>query len=355
MADTQVGIWGWDSTTTQWRKVLVDAAGHLQVDVLTSALPGGGATAANQALIIADTGTLVAEQGRCYGWDGANWQRLRLESAAQHNLRVRLYSAGNAINHIRWDVPSVDAGAYFGLCSSAQLYLNRDATHSYAWYSASVLADARPGYFFPPVALRAWNGASYDRLRTESNVAFNLRVKLYDGANGIDSDLIDSNIFVSGERALLVRAQICGYNLEPFLQRRTDSDALAAVSRELCQFTISALYGYNGATFDRLRTYGTGILKVGRAEIDSTTIRVAAAGAVVAGAHNLYWVACSPDSPGAEWELTDAIAGGGAVKYDHFDPDKHSEHLIFDPPMKFTTGIWIEKFDHMHSLVFCYV
>ncbi|GAG98845.1 unnamed protein product, partial [marine sediment metagenome] len=98
-----------------------------------------------------------------------------------------------------------------------------------------------------------------------------------------------------------------------------------------------------------------GILKVGRAEIGSTTIRKTAVGQAIAGAHHLYWIACSPDAPGAEWVLTDGIAGGGPIKYDHFDNDKHSEHLSFDPPIKFTTGIWIEKFDHMHSLVFCYI
>ncbi|MBA7607940.1 hypothetical protein ES703_15110 [subsurface metagenome] len=85
------------------------------------------------------------------------------------------------------------------------------------------------------------------------------------------------------------------------------------------------------------------------------TLRLVAEDTGIAGAHKLYWIACSPDSPGAEWQLTDATAPGGAIVYDHFDPDKHSEQLIFAPPMQFNTGIWIEKFDHMHSLVFGYI
>jgi len=85
------------------------------------------------------------------------------------------------------------------------------------------------------------------------------------------------------------------------------------------------------------------------------TVRLVAAGQAIAGAHKLYWVACSPDSPGAEWTLTDDIGIGGDVVYDHFDSDKESEHLKFDPPMQFTKGIWVEKFDHMHSLTFGYV
>jgi len=41
----------WNGTAWQW--ALVDAAGHLQVDVIASGLPAGAATAANQALILA--------------------------------------------------------------------------------------------------------------------------------------------------------------------------------------------------------------------------------------------------------------------------------------------------------------
>jgi len=41
----------WDGTA--YRPVTIDAAGHVQIDVLTSGLPLGAATAANQALILA--------------------------------------------------------------------------------------------------------------------------------------------------------------------------------------------------------------------------------------------------------------------------------------------------------------
>jgi len=42
---------GWDGTA--YRAFTVDATGHLQVDALSSVLPTGAATAANQALILA--------------------------------------------------------------------------------------------------------------------------------------------------------------------------------------------------------------------------------------------------------------------------------------------------------------
>jgi len=41
----------WDGTA--YRPITIDAAGHVQIDVLTSGLPAGAATAANQALILA--------------------------------------------------------------------------------------------------------------------------------------------------------------------------------------------------------------------------------------------------------------------------------------------------------------
>jgi len=51
---TSVGshLLGYDSGNTNWNRVEVDDVGHLQIDVVSSALPSGGATAANQATII---------------------------------------------------------------------------------------------------------------------------------------------------------------------------------------------------------------------------------------------------------------------------------------------------------------
>lgn len=42
------GIWAWDEANHLWRKVLIDATGHLQVDTLSSALPTGAATGGRQ-------------------------------------------------------------------------------------------------------------------------------------------------------------------------------------------------------------------------------------------------------------------------------------------------------------------
>lgn len=290
-----------------------------------------------------------------HGWDGSAWRNLLTESAAQHNLRVKLYDGANGIDSAILSFASCDVSALRGLFTRTQMMLQISGTHINPWYSALLVADATGGTAVGTVALWAWNGASYDRLRMENASLHNLRVRLYDGANGIDSGILSlAGSDVSAVRGLYTRSQIMlQYSVTSitpwysavFLGDATGGTPLGTV----------ALWGYNGATYDRLRTWSAGTLKIGRAGIDSTTIRKIATGAVVAGAHELYWIACSPDSPSAEWELTDAIAGGATVVYDHFDNDKHSEHLNFDPPMKFASGIWIEKFDHMKSLVFCYV
>ncbi|MBA7648416.1 hypothetical protein ES703_56202 [subsurface metagenome] len=199
-----------------------------------------------------------------------------------------------------------------------------------------------------------YDGSNWQKLLVESAAQHNLRVRLYAGANAIDthSGLGHVTTVMYG---LVTRAIVCGYDGTDFPRvyaRAGNADNESTAHTGLV--TNARLFGYDGEAWDRLRTWSTGVLKIGRAEVDSTTIRKTAAGAVVGGAHRLFWVACSPDAPAAEWELTDAVGGGQPVVYDHFDNDRHSEQLIFDPPMKFTTGIWIEKFDHMKSLTFCY-
>lgn len=222
-----------------------------------------------------------------------------------------------------------------------------------------------------------WDGGFWQKILVESGANPNLRARLYDGANGIASRLGNTSTVPLTARGLLTGSFL--YAWDGAILRRLEVEsstnpnlrvsiwkggsvanitALDFDNVETTRFglqTVSALVGFDGTAWDRLRTYPTGILKVGRAELPTTEVRKTAAGAVVAGARKVYWIACSPDAPAAEWQLTDAIAGGAAIKYDHFDNDKHSDHITFDPSMKFSTGIWIEKFDHMASLTFCYI
>lgn len=326
-----VGLWGWDGTI--FRRVLVDAAGHLQVDVLTA----------------------PAITGHCYGWTGAAWTPLLVESLANANLRTSLYHGVNQILSVATAADIADANR--GLLTQAGVR-GWDGTF---WKSVNVEDGAGDGVANARASLDVfsrlygYNGTTWDRLRVESAAAFNLRVKLYDGANGISSQLLNVSL-TAADRGLVTSSYMSCYDMQAaaprFLISRLPADA-SPFSRSLQVLPFNMVY--NGATWDMLRSWGVGVQKVGRAEIDSTTVRKVAVGQVIAGAHNLYWVACNPAAGNSLWELTDAIAGGGAVVYDHFDTTRDSHHLDFDPPMKFATGIYLETFTNMTSLIFCYV
>ncbi len=351
-------IWGWDATPAapQWRPVLLDAAGNLQVDTVSSALPVGAATAANQALIIADTGALVTEQGRCYGYDTANWQYLQVEAAALHNLRVRLYGGANAV--LVGQSSAALAYTNYGIETFAILYGDDGTNLS----RVGMLLDGADGVVNTlntlGVAgmLYGYNGTTWDRLRVESDTEFNLRVRLYAGAVDITSTpLVTASFVCSNMTGLYMRTQPtvawddthaqairAPYMLE-------DGDVGAT-------FPAVGLYGYNGATYDRLRTYGVGVLKVGRAAVGLLTVRMTGTGQVgAAGARKLYWMAVNPSAGNSTIELADAAAGGGAVVFDHYHTDRESHMDTLDPPMEFSNGIYLETFTAMTSVIFGYL
>jgi len=86
-----------------------------------------------------------------------------------------------------------------------------------------------------------------------------------------------------------------------------------------------------------------------------TTIRLVAAGQVAAGAHKLYWLHMNPSAGNSILELTDAIAALGAVIYDDFHTAKEGHIHTLNPPMPFSTGIYLETFTNMTSVLFGYV
>lgn len=137
-------LWGWSGAA--FTKVLVDAAGHLQVDVITA-----GGTASH-----------------CMGWTGAAWTPLLADTLANANLRVQLYDGANGITA---GVPPDGAFAYgseHALTVKNILYMIRTASSAYALEGAGRRGDSDPGNQYPAVALRGYNGASFDRLRTYS-------------------------------------------------------------------------------------------------------------------------------------------------------------------------------------------
>ncbi|KKM82113.1 hypothetical protein LCGC14_1322920 [marine sediment metagenome] len=281
-------VWGWSGT--EWLKVLVDAAGHLQVDVLSSALPAGAPT---------------------YGQQNINNQ---LTSLSYTVLNTRLPSA----------------------LDTDSLKVKEQGT--------------------PEKHVYGYDGSNWQTLLVESSTLKNLRVKLYDGANGIDSQLVDTGM--TTERGLVVAAQIYGRagadNVNPIRGEPSDADNRGTSTWGL--EVHSRLYGFDGSTWDRLRSYGTGILKTGRAEVGLLTARMTAVGQVGAtGARKLYWLHENGSAANAVYELADATSAGQTVVFDHFSTSKEGHMVTFDPPMEFSNGIYLETVTNITSIVFGYL
>ena len=83
--------------------------------------------------------------------------------------------------------------------------------------------------------------------------------------------------------------------------------------------------------------------------------RMTATGQVISGAHKLYWIEINPSAGSSVFELTDATAGGGTVLYDCFHTARESHVHEFHPPMPFSTGIYLETFTNMTSVIFGYI
>jgi len=83
--------------------------------------------------------------------------------------------------------------------------------------------------------------------------------------------------------------------------------------------------------------------------------RMVGTGQVVAGAHKLYWIITNPGVASSLFELTDAVAALGVVVLDHFDTTRDGHVMSLSPPKQFDTGIYLETFTNMTSLIFGYV
>ena len=120
------------------------------------------------------------------------------------------------------------------------------------------------------VHLYGYDGANWQRLLVESATYKNLRVRLYDGANGIDSQQVDTHM--TTERGLAVAAAIFGRHGAGDVRRTTSlNPANDAIATTINILTVgSFLYGYNGTTWDRLRVDASKNLKVNVAAVDAT-------------------------------------------------------------------------------------
>jgi len=92
-----------------------------------------------------------------------------------------------------------------------------------------------------------------------------------------------------------------------------------------------------------------------KAPASVVTIRLVAAGLIVAGRHKLHWIKCNPSVANSEWALSDAIIALAAVVLDSYHAGREGHTVNFIPPMQFTTGIYLETFTNMNSMTFGYI
>lgn len=60
------------------------------------------------------------------------------------------------------------------------------------------------------------------------------------------------------------------------------------------------------------------------------------------GAGKVYWVTASAGATGGAFQLNDSIADGGTDRFDITMPASSMIHINFDPPIRFTTGIFLD-------------
>lgn len=92
-------------------------------------------------------------------------------------------------------------------------------------------------------------------------------------------------------------------------------------------------------------------------ETGMSTNRLTAVGEVATGVRKLYWLTVRPSS--ADWSISldDSTDGTGTTKWDVGSGGSNSApfHPIFDPPIEFATGIYLEATDHIASVTFGYI
>lgn len=154
-----------------YRAFLVDAAGHIQADVLSSALPSGAATLAEQQTqtialqLIDDLRNALAAVAADYlrtqlhGWDGSAWQKLNLLWGYSDRYAERKVNTDAAAGTNTLDFTAVPAGEVWVVNSIAAVDQNSAITA--IWITANL---AGVNYFLlvqaSPVAgtWYFWNG-----------------------------------------------------------------------------------------------------------------------------------------------------------------------------------------------------
>ena len=85
-----------------------------------------------------------------------------------------------------------------------------------------------------------------------------------------------------------------------------------------------------------------------------TTTRLIAAGQAYLGMCRLHWIVVNPSAPNALLAITDHNAAAGVVVVDCFLANRNTLPIAMVPAKRFETGIYLETFTNLTSVVFGY-
>jgi len=407
---SQVKLWGWTGTGEAWGRVLVDASGHLQTDVLSSALPTGAATSAKQDTII----------GHVDGIEGL--LAAGLPSALDTDtLKAGVYSGGAAIDS--QDMSAEMPLASLGMVVAAVPYLRSDNgtarfRHQYAAYRVT---DAETGVKIPAGGVMGYNGSTWDRLRvgapsdTYTNPSYaletlavcmgyngstlsrlkvedstnpNLRVRLYRGATAVTGAAMtwDRTTFASTEalhtqtQLILTDTSTGGYPLgsqtfaaagnrgwtvaavAPFgwdgSQNRqirvaapTDTYANPAYAQEAMALTMG--WDSGNSYWERVKVSAAGSLMVNQEVSEATTSGPIQTSQLLHNGHNhVYAITINKANAAAEVvQIIDGEDDTGDVKWEVRLPGLQPYPKNFWPWLKVVNGLYIKIDGSPYSIV----
>ena len=193
-----------------------------------------------------------------------------------------------------------------------------------------------------PRAVYGWTGSAYERLKSDGQG--NLFAAIREGTAQASVTDAHASEF-SDKKALITLGGIMGRWSGSMMRSvgigYIDSDNPPLTS--ICLNSRGFLFGFNGTNWNRLRTYGTGVLKVARAEAGLSTLLRTTAGQIKAGAGKLYWLVVTGNGGNGVIELSDDTDGSTTAKIVVRVPQSDCKPVVLDPPMEFGNGIYLKS------------
>lgn len=277
-----------------------------------------------------------------YGWDGSNYSRLAVEAAATPNLRVALYSGANTVPVTQLNADALAATAY-GLAGRSHLYGYNGTTWDRV--RTSSLATNLPfgvGGLSVGACLYGRAGSDWRAVEVASSTYRNLKVSLYYYGNVIKSGQGNDDYESATDHALETNTRMYAFNGSTWSRIRCRQLGAVIVAGGHTQTVGACLYAWGGTYYNRLIAYAEGALKVARGSAGLSRSGVLSADTTVkASAGDVYWLTVS-DSAGLEIELNDSTDGAGTDQWAMLLPAGGYLHAVFDPPLPFAAGIYLD-------------